>query len=165
MVAVRRPVEAGSVLTTADVHVVAVPAAARPPGALIDPADAVGRRVGSPLVEGEVVTLTRLVVRSAIDGLAPGAVALHVLLADPSSADLVTPGRRVTVHAAADGASLARARVLAVDPIGPDPLLGASGPHPRGVVLELSGPDAQHVLAGQGGLDAGPPIVLLVVVG
>src|SRR5215203_3844514 len=80
-----RAVPAGAVLEVGDVGTRRVPRASVQPGALDDPARAVGRRVGSRLVPGETVTASRLVPRSSREGLDAGRVALHVLAADPAS--------------------------------------------------------------------------------
>lgn len=154
-----RAVPAGAVLTAADVVLRPVPRAARQPGALTRRWEAVGRRSGSPLAAGEALTATRLVPRSAADGLPAGTVALHVLLADPAAADLLVPGSAVVVYPAVGGSVLVRdATVLAVDPPPEADGAFAGPPGARGVVLALPAGAGERILAGHGGLD-GPPVV------
>ncbi len=154
-----RPVPAGTVLAAADLRL--QPVGAAQPGALVTLEQAVGRRLGAGLAEGEAVTATRLVPRGVADGLPPGRVALHVVAADPASVDLLRPGGFARVYAVAGGPPLARAAlVLASDPAPAGD--GAAGPPPaRGVVLALSAADADAVLAGHGGLE-GPVTVGLL---
>jgi Flp pilus assembly protein CpaB len=102
----RRPIDAGRVITAADIATSSVPAAWASPHQLSDPASVVGRRLavplaaGAPLMEAEV-----LVTRSA-----PGSRAVAVRLDDVAgvpagglsgaTADLylVEPGRTVSVR-------------------------------------------------------------------
>ncbi|PKW27504.1 SAF domain-containing protein [Phycicoccus duodecadis] len=168
VVVAARSVPAGAVLSPADLALVPVALDARQPGAVLDPASAVGRRLAAPLAAGEAVTLTRLVPRRAGEGLPPGAVALHVLLADPAAADLLSAGRRVAVYNTAGGVALAHdATVLSVDPAAASrgSVLSDTSAGPRGVVLALESAGADRVLAGHGGLDGGPPVVALVLLG
>ncbi|NHA67628.1 SAF domain-containing protein [Phycicoccus flavus] len=160
VVVAARAVPAGAVLGPADLAVTTVPAGSRQPGGARRPADVLGRRVGSGLAVGEALTATRLVPRGPADGLRPGRVALHVLLADPAAAGLLDAGRLVAVYPAAGGPALAEgARVLAVDvDVGEDPTVDVGVPPARGLVLELPGESAQAVLSGHGGLE-GPPVV------
>ncbi|QIM21755.1 hypothetical protein G7075_12505 [Phycicoccus sp. HDW14] len=157
------PVEAGAVLRPGDVEVVRVVLAARQPGALADAAAAVGRRSASALAAGEALTTTRLVPRTRIEGLAAGAVALHVGLADAAAADVLAPGLEVSVFPGPGGPVLARdATVLAVDPPPAAGVtgLGGGGP-PRGVLLELPAGSAERVLAGHGGTDGSVTVTVV----
>ncbi|MBR7744838.1 hypothetical protein KC207_16200 [Phycicoccus sp. BSK3Z-2] len=157
-----RDVPAGSVLDAGHLTVVDVPDPARQPGALSVLADAVGRRVGSALASGEALTSTRLVPRTASDGLASGHVAVHVHLVDPGSVDLLTSGARVLVYPAEGGEPLADdATVLAVDPPVPVGPLGGEQ-RARGVVLEVADASARAVLAGHGSLSGGPVVAVVV---
>ncbi len=160
-----RGVEPGAVLTPADLALRAIVADAAPPGAITDVADAAGRRSASALAPGEVLTRTRLVPGSPVEGLPADRVALHVLLADPRTADVVRPGQRVLVFPGAGGPALARAAtVLATDPVDAEAVPGLGGETSRGILLALSGTEAERVLAGHGGLE-GPVVVNLVAVG
>ena len=158
-----RAVPAGAVLAASDLRLAAVRYDVAQPGALRALSDAVGRRVGASLAAGEALTASRLVRRGAIDGLARGRVALHVVAADAASVDLLAPGQAARVYPAAGGPPLAlAAEVLATDPVDADPdPLGSAGPPGRGVVLSLSAAEADAVLAGHGTLD-GPVTVSLV---
>jgi hypothetical protein len=155
-------VAAGTVLAPDDVRPVRVPVTASQPGALTDVAAAVGRRSASALAAGEAVTATRLVPRTRAEGLGPGAVALHVGLADAAAADVLAPGMEVSVFPAPGGQVLARdASVLSVDPVVPDASgLGGGGP-PRGVLLELPAGSAERVLAGHGGTDGAVTVTVV----
>ena len=158
-----RAVVAGAVLEAPDLRVVAVPAGAAQPGALTTVADGVGRRVGSAMVAGETLTVTRLVPRGPAEGLPRGRVALHVVAADPASVDLLVPGDPARVYPAAGGAPLAvAARVLATDPR-PERTdgLGVAAVSTRGVVVSLSAVEADAVLAGHGSLEG--PVTVSVV--
>ncbi|MGL5817561.1 MAG: SAF domain-containing protein [Phycicoccus sp.] len=161
-----RPVPAGAELTPDDLRLVAVVADTAQPGSITDPAAAAGRRVGAALVPGETLTRSRLVPRSAAEGLARGEVALHVVVADPAVLGLLGAGQRVTVVAGSGGRPLVRgATVLATDPPVPETLVDDfSGSPARGVVLALPTASAERLLAGHGGLD-GPPVVNVVATG
>lgn len=154
---------AGTVLAAGHLTVRHVPVAAPASVRVVDPAAVVGRRTGTALVTGESVTTTRLVPRSAADGLPTGHVAVHVLLADPGSVDLLVPTARVVVYPAEGGSPLAEdASVLALDPPpDTDPLTGVSTAE-RGVVLGMSGPSARAVLSGHGNPVGGPVVALAV---
>ncbi|WP_051750556.1 SAF domain-containing protein [Phycicoccus jejuensis] len=163
-----REVAAGSVLRANDVTSIRVPVAARQPGALTDVGAVTGRRVAAALAAGEAVTATRLVPRGVTEGLPSGRVALHVALADPGSAGLLTPGGVVAVHPGPGGPVLARdAVVLSVDPPPDEVGLGA-GPAPPtapGAVLSLTPGAADRVLTGHGGTDGLVTVTLLATGG
>ncbi len=88
---------AGTVLTRADLDLLALPAAAVPPGAVRHAAALTGQRLAGPLRRGDVLTDTRLVGPGLLTGTAPGTVAVPLRPADPSTAGLVTAGQRVDV--------------------------------------------------------------------
>lgn len=157
-----RDVPAGAVLAEADLRVDHVPRGAVQPGGLTSVADAVHRRVGAALVRGEGVTASRLVPRSALDGLPPGRVALHVVSTDPAAVDLLAPGLAARVYPAAGGSALAvGATVLAADPPERGGQASLTDAPPRGVVLSLSAAEADAVLAGHGSLEG--PVTVSVV--
>lgn len=160
-----RDVAAGTVLAAEHLRRVHVPRTAVQPGALTHLTAAVGRRVGSGLAVGEALTGSRLVARTAADGLEPGRVALHVVASDPASVDLLVPGAAARVYPAGGGPPLARhAEVLATDPpSGRGDLLATHAPVGRGVVLALSRDEADAVLTGHGSTDG--PVVVTVVTG
>lgn len=125
----------------------------------------VGRRLTSPVQNGEVLTSGRLVPRTAAEGLPADTVAAHVLHADERALDLVSPGQRVTVFAATGGEALARdVLVLGIDTPDTTPLTGSlpgSESSPRGLVLALPPAALDRVFAGQRP-DGGPPRVVTV---
>ena len=157
-----RAVEQGTVLAASHVRVGRVPARSAQPGALTAEPDAVGRRVAAALLTGEALTRSRLVPRTAADGLAPGRLAVHVVASDPAGVDLLSPGTGARVYPTAGGSALALdAVVLATDPPAEGGTPGLSTPPPRGVVLSLTAAEADAVLAGHGSLDG--PVTVTVV--
>ena len=155
-------VPAGTVLLATDLRVDQVPRSTTQPGSLTTIADAVGRRVGAGLARGESLTTSRLVPRGTLDGLPAGRVALHVVSADPAAVDLLTPGTAARVYPASGGPALAvGATVLAADPATDGGTVSLGDSPPRGVVLSLSGGEADAVLAGHGSLDG--PVTVTVV--
>lgn len=163
VVVAARALDAGTVLTAADVVARPVARSAVQPGALSSVAQAAGRRLVAGLAPEEALTRTRLVPRGPAEGLSEGRVALHVVAADPASVDLLLPGSRVRVYPAAGGTVLVRAAlVLAADPAPPPDDLGRSPPV-RGVVIALSEDEADTVVAGHGGLEGPVTVGLLAV--
>ena len=161
-----RAVPGGAVLAADDLRAIRVRSDAVQPAALTSLSDAVGRRLAAALAPGEALTASRLVPRGRADGLPPGRVALHVVAADPSSVDLLSPGVGVRVYPMAGGPALAvAAEVLAADPpsVGSDPFVPGEGPS-RGAVLSLTVAEADAVLRGHGGL-SGPVTVTLAGTG
>ena len=80
---------AGSTLTEQDLAVDAIPADYFPPGAVTNPADALGRMIASGIASGEAITSSRLVTTG------PRSDGLHtvpVRLADAEAATLLSPG-------------------------------------------------------------------------
>jgi Flp pilus assembly protein CpaB len=80
---------AGSTLTEQDLAVDAMPADYVPPGAVTNPADALGRMIASGIASGEPIPSSRLVTTG------PRADGLHtvpVRLADAEAATLLSPG-------------------------------------------------------------------------
>lgn len=128
----------------------------------------VGRRLGGRIAGGEPVTTTRLVARTASEGLPAGTVAAHVLVADERVLDLVAVGHRVTLFAEVGGSALAQdVLVLGIDT--PESAFGA-GPFPsgdavaRGLVCALTEADVDRVFAGHRP-EGGAPRVLPVLTG
>ena len=80
---------AGSTLTEQDLAVDAIPADYVPPGAVTDPADALGRMIASGIATGEPLTRSRLMT----NGPRPdGLHTVPVRLADAEAATLLSPG-------------------------------------------------------------------------
>ena len=151
-----------------DLHVERLPGATGPPATVSAPRELVGRRVGTPVTAGEVLTTTRLVPRSPADGAPPGTVAARLLVADGRSLDLVSAGRRVSVYADTGGPALAH-DVLVLGTDTPEPTAYAGSlPSPNdagaGVVLALAPAALDRIFAGQRP-EGGPPRVLAVVTG
>jgi Flp pilus assembly protein CpaB len=168
MVAVR-DLPPGAVLTADDLGTAQLPGGPDSPGtigAVGEPRDLIGRRLGSAVQSGELVTTSRLVPRSASEGLPNDTVAAHVIHADERSLDLVSAGQRVTIFADTGGQALARdVLVLAIDTPENATLTGSlpgTGVRPRGMVLALPPAALDSVFAGQRP-DGGPPRVLTVV--
>lgn len=159
-----RELPAGRVLVAHDLVRARAPAQGAPPGLVVEPEDAVGRRLVAGLAPGESLTRTRLVPRGPADGLPARRVAVHVVAADPASVDLLSPGVSARVYPAAGGRPLATsALVLATDPPTSAEVGGPTAPA-RGVVLALTPEEADAVVGGHGGLD-GPVTVGIVAVG
>lgn len=129
-------------------------------------ADAVGRRLAAPLATGELVTSSHLVPRSVADGLPADLVAMHLLVADPFSLDLVTPGSRVTLHGL-DGVEMATSvRVLSLDPAqsgaGLDFAASAPTGRPTGLVVALPRTWVPRLLTPSGADTRGPTVHLVL---
>ena len=98
---------AGSTLTEQDLAVDAMPADYVPPGAVTNPADALGRMIASGIASGEPITSSRLVsTASRPDGLHT----VPVRLADAEAATLLSPGSVVDLVLATGDAG---ARIVA----------------------------------------------------
>lgn len=136
----------GSSLRPDDVSVRRIPSELAPEGALREPGDVEGRVLAGAARSGETITDVRLV-GAALTDIATGRdehAAVPIRLADPAVADLLYPGRKVDVIAAAtrsgDADVLAeRVPVVAVRP--------AEGRQERGrlVVVGLPAPRAAAV--------------------
>jgi hypothetical protein len=166
-----RDLGAGALLEASDLRVASLSGgedAVGTVGTVQDAHELVGRRLTSPVQQGVLVTAGRLVPRSPADRIPPGTAAVHLLVADERSLDLLSAGRRVTLFADTGGPAVARdVLVLAVDTPGSHTvtgsLPGANAP-PRGIVVALGTADLEAVFAGQRP-DGGPPRVLAVVTG
>jgi len=88
---------AGTVLTDAQLAVQQLPAGAGPPGSAASPAELLGRRLASALRAGSPVLDTSLVGPGLLAGSPPGTAAVPVRPADPSTVQLVEPGRLVDI--------------------------------------------------------------------
>lgn len=166
-----RDLPPGAILTTKDVRAVRHPGgpdAVGAVGAVSRAHDLVGRRITSRVQVGELVTSSRLIPRSAAEGLPTDTVAAHVLHADERSLDLVAAGQRVTIFADTGGDALAvNVLVLGVDTPENPTLTGSlpgTGTTPRGLVVALSPTALDRVFAVQRP-DGGPPRILTVATG
>ncbi len=119
VVVAARDLEAGRLVTRADVTLAAVLDEGRPDGVANDPQLVVGHRLAAPVRRGEPLTDVRLAdAQSLADDAGAGRVAVPVRLADGEVAALLAPGTLVDV-VAADGHGAAQvvaeaARVIAV---------------------------------------------------
>ncbi|CAN7320502.1 SAF domain-containing protein [Knoellia sp. LjRoot47] len=168
VVVASRGLDGGTVLSARDLQAAEITGEDAPVAAV--PVDGVGllvgRRLTSRMEAGEVVTTTRLVPRSSVDGAPPGTVAAHLLVADAHALDLVSAGRRVTVYPDTGGAAVARdVLVLGVDTPGKASFTGSlpgADDGRRGLVVALEPADLERIFAGQRP-DGGAPTVLAVV--
>ena len=148
----------GTVLTSRDLHVVSVPAAAVPPDSFSSPVQAAGRRLATPLKRNSPVMQTSLVGPGLLTGAPPGFVAVPVRPSDPVMVALLAPGQLVDVvlgspdgqQTAADPAVLASgAPVLwtaeATDSAWP------SSPETGAVVVLAAAPEQAAALAAASG--------------
>lgn len=120
MVVAARDLAAGDVLTSGDLRVVRVPSTIAPASALRTSDGLLGRRLAGPVGAGEPVTTLRLAGRGLLWHAPPGSALAVVRVADPVQVDLLSPGDRVDVYAAARGGGarivLSHALVLALPP-------------------------------------------------
>jgi pilus assembly protein CpaB len=87
---------AGATLTNDDLDLRSIPVDFVTPGALVDPAEAVGRTIASRVDAGEAITPGRLV---ATGERSDGLHVVPVRLADPEAADLLAPGTTIDLVA------------------------------------------------------------------
>ena len=144
-----RDLPAGTVVTGADVTVVAWPRGARPDGAALTPGEAAGAVLTSGLRRGEPLTDARRLGPGLLAGQPQGTVVAPVAVSDAGALTALTPGRRVDVLARATDAvtgqpgqaeRLARdVVVLAVPaPAGAATGLLGAAPAPAGTTLLLA---------------------------
>ncbi|MDR1387347.1 MAG: SAF domain-containing protein [Propionibacteriaceae bacterium] len=124
-------VEAGRLLTAADLAAVAVPAGLVPDGALTDPAQAVDRMTAATLPRGSIVTDDALVSGGGRTS-GQGRLILPLAVEQPDLMALIKPGDRITllVTDGATGQTTVASDVLVAmaSPAGTDDWLGNSGP-------------------------------------
>lgn len=168
VVVAARALPGGTVLDGSDLRLVHLPRDPLPVATLSDPRTLVGRRLGPPALAGEPLTTTRLVPRTPAEGLPPGTVAAHLVVADEQVLDLVSTGHRVTLFAEVGGAPLAEdVLVLGVDTPDPGSVAGSlpgGDATPRGLVCALAEAAVERIFAGERP-EGGPPRVLPVVTG
>jgi pilus assembly protein CpaB len=159
-------IEAGAKLEARDVRVVRLPQSAVPPGAISDPAKAVGRGAVLPIGKGDFILLNKLASLEAGAGLPalipPGMRAVSVRVNDVVSvAGFVQPGTRVDVLATGNSTNgnnerqtvtvLENVRVIAVGGSLLERLTGGEQNAPV-ITLLVSPDDAQRLaLASQEG--------------
>ena len=105
-----RALEPGVVLTAGDLRTARWPATAVPPGALRQPAQAIGRRVAATLARGQPIQPGSLLEPAVADALRQGQVTTTVTLADQHQAAILANGAHIDLYGAAqDGQSTANA--------------------------------------------------------
>jgi pilus assembly protein CpaB len=118
-------VEAGAVITTADVRMTRWPTAVVPPSAIEHLAGAIGHRLTGPIATGEVITPSRLVGANLGAGLPAGLIAVPVPLVDSGAANLIHAGDHVDLlsppSATNPQASVVAAGVLVLSIVPGDP--------------------------------------------
>ena len=90
-----RQLAAGEVASRQSVRLATWPAALSPRGALTSADAAVGRRVATAMGPGEPITEHRLSSGALLAGQPAGTVAVHVVLGDPGTIEMLGPGDRV----------------------------------------------------------------------
>lgn len=97
-----RDLPAGKQLSAADLLVVGIPPPLAPSSALLRPEEAIGQQLAGAMRKGQLLADTSLVSQSLLAGAPPGSSAVPLRLADPATAQLVSPGQLVTVLGSAD---------------------------------------------------------------
>lgn len=147
MLVTARPVASGSVLQTADLHVVQAPRSVLPDGVLTRRASATGRVLAGAARRGEPLTAARLLDRGGRIAGGPGTATVPVRLSDSGVADLLQPGAVVDVvtfdgHSGAGRVLAEKATVVTVTrPRTADP------PRGRLVLIALPATTANRVAA------------------
>ena len=137
-----RSIEGGRAISAADVEVASVPLQSLPEGALVDPAQAVGRTALAALPRRGVLTTSDLLTGGSLVGA--GRVALPVTLGGGAALGLIRVGDRIDLLGASNegsavGVVATGVRVVAIPP-GDSGLLPGS-PGDRVVLIEVD-PDA-----------------------
>jgi pilus assembly protein CpaB len=146
----------GTILSAADLRTRTVSSDLLPAGVLTPSTSPQGRLLAVPVRAGEVLTDVRLLGRAALRGYGPGLVAAPVRIADSGVAELLRPGDRVDVLAAAGGRSggsappgadvvAASVRVVTVPRQGSS-ALGGGGPVDGSLVVLATTPEASQRL-------------------
>lgn len=114
-VVARSDLPAGSVLEPEDLTVVRLPPRALPRTTYAAAAPLVGRQLAGALREGSIITDADVVGPGLLAGAPPGAVAVPLRPADPSTVQLVGAGQRIdiAVSTGSDFAESARTKILA----------------------------------------------------
>lgn len=97
-----RDLPSGTRLSAADLRLVRVPTSLLPDAALARLDDATGQQLAGALRKGQLLTDASLVGQSLLAGAPPGSSAVPLRLADPATAQLVSPGQLVTVVGTSD---------------------------------------------------------------
>ncbi len=146
VLAAARPVPGGAILTTDDLTLLTLPAAAVPEGALTVAADALGRTVVAPLPARSVLTSSSLTSGGTL--VARGRVALPVTLAADAPLALLTVGDRVDLLGAGqDGAVTVLATAVRVVAIPAPDAGGVLGGTPPVILVDLTADQAAAVVS------------------
>jgi pilus assembly protein CpaB len=148
---------AGTVLEPSHVSTAQLPADALPAEAVENPGTLPGQQLATPLRSGDVVAGNFLVGPGLLTGAPAGTVAVPLRPADPSTVQLLAPGRRVDVvlstgngyETAAKSTVLARALpVLWTSSAEDSGTWPGSGSRQGGLVVVAAAPDEAASLAG-----------------
>ena len=155
-----RDIEAGVVLSAADLRRAAYAPDTVPAGVVIAESSAVGRTTTGPVRAGEPLTDTRLVTSSLLAGY-PGLVAVPVRIGDAGSVRLLRVGDRVDLLAA-DPQAEGSARVVGRDvPVLALPHEGDQSPGlTNGALVVLGVPDAATRSVAQASVSAYLSVVI-----
>jgi pilus assembly protein CpaB len=95
--AATRDLPAGETLDPADLAVLDIPRGLLPGGSFSDSASLQGKQLAIPLRQGQLISDSQLLGPGLLAGHPPGSVAVPLRIADPSSAQLVSPGQLINV--------------------------------------------------------------------
>lgn len=134
-----------------DVEVLLLPPRGQPDAALVDPSQAYGHQLVTPVGAGEILTTGALRTTGLLAGLPAGSVAVFVPLAEEAVARAATPGDLVDVHSPVDGTVVARQSLVlaagqdeatglwvAVTPGTAEALAAARGADPLGAAMQVA---------------------------
>ncbi|MFV0463535.1 MAG: SAF domain-containing protein [Nostocoides sp.] len=139
-------VPAGTVLSSADLRTVDVPADTVTSRAMVDARDAVGRRLAVPLASGEPVTSTRLLGPGLLVGRPAGEAAIMVPVAGPTTT--IAPGRSIDLYVPGTARPVAvDVLVLALVPAGQQEPHGSASGEP-GLLIAADRDTAGRIAAG-----------------
>ncbi len=92
-----RDLPVGTALAAGDLTPVRIPPQLVHAGSIADPAVATGKQLAAPLRKGQLLTDSQLLGPALLTGAPPGAAAVPLRMADPSSIQLVSPGQLINV--------------------------------------------------------------------
>jgi pilus assembly protein CpaB len=84
-------------LSATDLTATKIPPGMLTAGSMSDTSEAAGKQLAAPLRKGQLVTDSLLLGPGLLTGTPPGAAAVPLRMADPSSIQLVSPGQLVNV--------------------------------------------------------------------
>lgn len=104
VLAAARDLPAGTTVAPGDLTTLHVPAGVSPGGSFNDSASLQGKQLASPLRSGQIPTDAQVLGPGLLTGAPPGAAAIPLRMADPSSVQLLGPGQLVNVVLTPSGA-------------------------------------------------------------